>query len=213
MTHLEVLKQKVNDLRKRAWDRNGIEARLKSFVEEGIPKRSVDMAAISAGKTEILDRVQLRGEEYEYVTHNCAKGSALAVMETFGMGDMEMIKGLSPFPGIAMSGWICGGVTGSLLALGLYFGSTDATDYGATGRAMTAARTFMPRFEAVLGSTLCPEIHEAVIFGRYMDPRANDENFKAFNDAQGYERCALPAGVGARIAAEIIIESIEEKGK
>lgn len=212
MIDLAALKARVAELRERDWDRVGVEARLKSFSQKGIPEKKLDEATIISSKEEILDRVQLRGEEYEYVSRNCAKGSALAVLEEFGLGkDMEIIKGLSPFPGFGMTGWICGGVTGGLMALGLYFGSNDATDYMATGRAMTAAREFIPRFEQVLGSVLCPKIHEEVVFDRYMDPRANEENFEAFKEAQGYERCALPPGIGARIAAEIIIESMEKK--
>ena len=202
----------MEKLRKRDWDRAGIEARLKAFSEEGIPEKRLDEASIVASKEEILDRVQLRGEEYEYGSHNCAKGSALAVMEEFGLcKDMKFIKALSPFPGFGMTGWICGGVTGGLMALGLYFGSNDATDYNATGRTMTAAREFIPRFEQALGTILCPKIQEKVIFDRYMDPRASEENFEAFKENQGYERCALPPGIGARIAAEIIIESMEKK--
>jgi C_GCAxxG_C_C family probable redox protein len=210
MADLAELKIRVEKLRKRNWDRVGIEARLKAFSERGIPEKRLDEAAILASREEILDRVQLRGEEYEYVSHNCAKGSALAVMEEFGLGkDMEIIKALSPFPGFGMTGWICGGVTGGLIALGLYFGSNDATDYGATGRAMSAAREFIPRFEQAFDTILCPKIHEEVIFDRYMDPRASEASFEAFKEAQGYERCALPPGIGARIAAEIIIESMQ----
>ncbi len=210
MADIKALKDRVEALRHRNWDRTGIEKRLNAFIEEGIPEKRLDKGAILAKREEILDRVQLRGEEYEYATHNCAKGSALAIMDEFGLGkDMEIIKGLSPFPGFGMTGWICGGVTGGLMGLGLYFGSNDAMDYGATGRAMTAARKFIPRFKEVMGSILCPEIHEEVIFDRYMDPRASEDNFEAFKAAQGYERCALPPGVGARIAAQIIIESIE----
>jgi len=212
MVDVKRLKERVEVLRKRDWDRTGIEERLRAFSKNGIPEKVLDTAGILASRGEILDRVQLRGEEYEYVSHNCAKGSALAVMEEFGLAkDMAIIKGLSPFPGFGMTGWICGGVTGALMALGLYFGSDDATDYGATGETMTAARTFIPRFEAVFGTVLCPKIHEEVIFGRYMDPRASKENFEAFKEAQGYERCALPPGIGARIAAEIIIESMSQK--
>lgn len=212
MADLEALKARVEELRKLDWDRTGIEARLKAFSENGIPEKRMDTNAMIAAKEEILDRVQQRGEEYEYVSHNCAKGSALAVMEEFGLGkDMEIIKALSPFPGFGMTGWICGGVTGGLMALGLFFGSNDATDYGATGRAMTAARKFIPRFEQAFGTILCPKIHEEVIFDRYMDPRASEENFEAFKEAEGYERCALPPGIGARIAAEIIIESMKKK--
>lgn len=209
MADLEILKTSVRKLQKRDWDVEGINRKLKSFSEIGIPQKKLDEISIVASKEEILDRVQLRGEEYEYMSHNCAKGSALAVMEEFGLGkDMEIIKALSPFPGFGMTGWICGGVTGGLMALGLYFGSTDAIDYDATGRAMTAARKFVPRFEQVFGTILCPKIQEEVIFDRYMDPRAGEENFEAFKKAQGYERCALPPGIGARIAAEIIIESM-----
>jgi len=209
MTKSQTLKARVEALAQRQWDRAGIKARLEALSEHGIPRKHLDPEAIIAEKKEILTRVQLRGEEYEYLSHNCAKGSALAVMEEFGLGrDMEIIKALSPFPGFDMSGWICGGVTGGLIALGLYFGSNDATDYEATGRSMTAARKFIPRFEQELGTILCPKLHEDLIFGSYMDPRGSLEKFEAFKEAKGYERCALPPGIGARIAAEIIIESM-----
>jgi len=131
-------------------------------------------------------------------------------MEEFGLGNMEIIKGLSPFPGFGVTGWMCGAVSGGLIALGLYFGSDDMLNYERTGATITAARKFMPRFEEQLGSVLCPKIQEDVIFGRYMDPRASDENFEAFKREKGYEKCSLPAGIGARLAAQIIIESIEE---
>ena len=209
MADHETLKKRIQELTEREWDRPGIEARIKSFCDKGIPGKELDPSEIIARKEEILDRVQLRGEEYEYVTHNCAKGSALAVVEEFGLvSHMDMIKALSPFPGFGMTGWICGGVTGGLVALGLYFGSNDPMDYPATGRGMTAARKFIPRFEGELRTILCPKLHEDFIFGRYMDPRASQENFEAFEEAKGFERCALPPGVGARIAAQIIIESM-----
>jgi len=131
-------------------------------------------------------------------------------MEEFGLGSVEMIKGLSPFPGFGATGSVCGAVSGALFALGLYFGSDDLTDYAATGAAMTAARAFIPRFEAVLGSTLCPRIQEDVVFGRYMDARASGENMAAFQRELGYAKCALPAGIAARLAAQIIIESAEK---
>jgi C_GCAxxG_C_C family probable redox protein len=131
-------------------------------------------------------------------------------MEEFGLGNMEIIKALSPFPGFGVTGRICGGVSGGLIALGLYFGSDDMLNYEATGATMAAARTFLPRFEGELGSLLCAEIQENLIFGRYMDPRGSDENMQAFINEKGYEKCSLPPGIGARLAAEIIIESIEE---
>ena len=132
-------------------------------------------------------------------------------MEEFGLGNMEIIKALSPFPGLGATGWICGAVSGGLIALGLYFGSDDTLNYEATGATITAARKFIPRFEEELGSILCPTIQETLVFGRYMDPRASEENFERFKREKGYEKCALLPGIGARIAAEIIIESVEEE--
>jgi hypothetical protein len=72
-----------------------------------------------------------------------------------------------------------------------------------------AARKFMPRFEAEVGAVVCPKIHEDVVFGRYMDPAAGPENMEAFAQAQGFEKCGILPGIGARIAAEIILESLE----
>lgn len=129
-------------------------------------------------------------------------------MEEFGLGSVEMLRGLSPFPGFGATGQICGAVSGGLFALGLFFGSDDLADHAATGAAMTAARDYLPRFEAALGSILCPQIQEEVIFGRYLDGRASRENMQAFVEALGYAKCALPAGIGARLAAEVILEAL-----
>jgi C_GCAxxG_C_C family probable redox protein len=132
-------------------------------------------------------------------------------MEEFGLGNVALIKALSPFPGFGATGRICGAVSGGLMVLGLYFGSEDMTDYESTGAAINAAREFLPRFEEALGSLQCAEIQEDAVFGRFMDPRASQENLEAFVQAGGYAKCALPAGVGARLAAEIIIESMERQ--
>jgi len=129
-------------------------------------------------------------------------------MEEFGLGSVEMLKGLSPFPGFGVTGSVCGAVSGGLFVLGLYFGSDNLEDYAATGAAINAARAFIPRFEAQLGSILCPRIQEDHIFGRYLDARASPENMATFQREWGYAKCALPAGIGSRLAAEIIIESM-----
>lgn len=209
MADYEALKAKVQELAERVWDMPAIEARYKKLAAEGIPKKKLDPKAIAANKQQILDRVQRRGEEYNFLARNCAKSTALAVMEEFGLGNMEIVKALSPFPGFGGTGWMCGGVTGALIALGLYFGSDDLQDYDAVAATIMAARKFMPRFEEEVGAVLCPKIHEDVVFGRYMDPAASPENMAAFAAAKGFEKCSLLPGIGARLAAEIIIESME----
>jgi len=209
MADYEALKAKVQELAERAWDMVAIEARYKKLATEGMPKKTLDRDEILANKQQILDRVQQRGEEYNFLARNCARSTALAVMEEFGLGNLEVIKALSPFPGFGGTGWMCGGVTGGLIALGLYFGSDDVQDYDAVGATIMAARKFMPRFEEKVGAVVCPKLHEDVVFGRYMDPAASPENMEAFAQAQGFEKCGLLPGIGARLAAEIIIESLQ----
>ena len=209
MADYAALKKKVDELAERVWDVPALETRVKKLAAEGIPKKKLDPKEMLANKEQILDRVQRRAEEYNFITKNCAKGTALAVMEEFGLGNMEIIKALSPFPGFGGTGWMCGGVTGSLIALGLYLGSDDMLDYEAVGATIMAARKFMPRFEEEVGSVVCPKIQEDVIFGRYMDPAASEENMEAFAKAKGFEKCGLLPGIGARLAAEIIVESLE----
>jgi C_GCAxxG_C_C family probable redox protein len=209
MADYTALKKKVDELADRAWDVPALEARVKRLATEGIPKRELDPKEMLANKDQILARVQRRAEEYNFILKNCARGTALALMEEFGLGNMEIIRALSPFPGFGGTGWMCGGVTGSLIALGLYFGSDDVLDYESVGGTIMAARKFMPRFEEEAGSVVCPKLQEDVIFGRYMDPAASEENMEAFAKAQGFEKCGLLPGIGARLAAEIIIEGLE----
>lgn len=72
----------------------------------------------------------------------------------------------------------------------------------------------MPDYQALkaklqeAGAVTCPKIQEDVVFGRHMDPGASPENMKAFEQANGFKKCGLLPGIGARIAAGIIIESL-----
>ncbi|OGP51121.1 MAG: hypothetical protein A2Y79_03250 [Deltaproteobacteria bacterium RBG_13_43_22] len=209
MPDLEALKDKIDELALRDWNLSAIKTRFNKLVDEGIPSKTLDPREVIKHKDEILDRVQLKGEEYCYLTRNCAKGSATALFEEFGLGNMEIIRGLNPFPGIAMSGGICGPVSGGLMALSLYFSGPDLTDYQDT-RTYLFARKYLRRFEDAFGSLLCSDI-QTLLLGKYYDPMAGGENFQAFNKARAREKCPLAPGLGARIAAEIIIESMEKE--
>ena len=208
MADYEALKARVQELAEREWDVPAIDARYKRMAEAGIPRKTLKRDEILANRHQILDRVQRRAEEYNLFARNCARSTALAVMEEFGLGNIQVVTALSPFPGFGGTGWMCGGVTGALIALGLYFGSDDLQDYEAVGATIMAARQFMPRFEEEAGSVLCPKLHEDVVFGRYMDPAASEENMAAFAEAKGFEKCGLFPGIGARLAAEIIMDSL-----
>jgi len=210
MADYQTLQTKLHELAGRKWDLPSIEARCRIIAAQGISRKELNRDQIIANKQQILDRVQLRGEEYNFFAGNCARSAALAVMEEFGLGNLEVIKALSPFPGFGGTGWMCGGVTGGLIALGLYGGSEDLRNQDAMRNTIMAAKRFMARFGEEAGAVTCRRIQQDVVFGRYMDPGASPENMKAFEQAKGYEKCSLFPGIGARIAAEIIIESIAQ---
>ena len=207
---LIALKKRVQELAKGPEDKEAIEASLKVLFQQGIPKKEIDPDEVINRKDEILERVQKRAEVYEQVSQSCAKSAALAVMEEFGYGDMSIVKALSAFPGIALTGETCGGITGAMTALSLYFGKDDLLDYNANARTYGKCRQLIQSFEQALGTTKCREIHENVIFGRYYNTADVKEGYPSFVRDKGFEKCGLPPGIGARIAARIIIEDMEK---
>lgn len=213
MTDYAALKKKVDELAERVWDEAGIKARINKMVREGIPRKKLEPEYMLAHRDEILDRVQLRGEEYNFIFKNCAQGTAMALLEEFGLGNMEIIKALSPFPGIGGTGDMCGGITGSLITFGLYFGSDDPLDLSAMNdpkrNPILISQKFMAFFEDAIGHIYCADIIETVILGRRLNPGESDAAMAAFASEKGFEKCGLPPGSGARLAAEFIIDSMK----
>jgi C_GCAxxG_C_C family probable redox protein len=209
MADYEALRARVQELAERDWDVPALEARVKKLTAEGIPQKTLNRDELLANKNQILDRVQRRAEEYNFILKNCAQGTALALMEEFGLGDMDIIKALTPFPGVGGTGEICGGITGSLIAFGLYFGSDDRLDFEVTNETIMTAQRFMASFEDETGHMYCADIIETVILGHRINPGESEEAMMTFASEKGFEKCGLPPGIGVRLAAEIIIDSMK----
>ena len=209
MADYAALKSRVQELAERAWDVPAIEARVKKLSKEGIPKKKLNPKELLANKQQIIDRVQRRAEEYNFILKNCAQGTALALMEEFGLGNMEIIKALTPFPGIGGTGEICGGITGSLIAFGLYFGSDNRLDYEAMNKTIMTAQKFMAFFEGELDHMYCADIIETVILGHKLNPGESEQSMMTFTTEKGFEKCGLPPAIGAGLAAEFIIDSMK----
>jgi C_GCAxxG_C_C family probable redox protein len=209
MPDYAALKEKVDELAARAWDIPALEARIRKLSAEGILKKILNQKEMLANKEQILNRVQLRAEEYNFITKNCAQGTALALMEEFGLGNMEIIKALTPFPGIGGTGEICGGITGSLITFGLYFGSDDRLDYETMNNTIMISQKFMALFEGKIGHMYCADIIETVILGHRLNPGESEAAMMTFAGEKGFEKCGLPPGVGVRLAAEFIIDSMK----
>jgi len=50
------------------------------------------------------------------------------------------------------------------------------------------------------------------VLGKRYDPFASLEELESFNKSGAHEKCPVAPGLGAKIAAQIIIESIEKNG-
>jgi hypothetical protein len=70
MDEREAVKARVQELAARDWNVAAIEARYRKLLQDGIAPRRLDRAAVIAARPLILDRVQCRAEEYEYLCHN-----------------------------------------------------------------------------------------------------------------------------------------------
>jgi C_GCAxxG_C_C family probable redox protein len=209
MADYEALRARVKELAERDWNVPALEARVKKLAAEGIPKKTLDPKEMLANKEQILDRVQRHAEEYNFILKNCAQGTALALMEEFGLGNMEIIKALTPFPGIGGTGEICGGITGTLIAFGLFFGSDDRLDYEAVNKTIATSQKFMAFFEGELGHIYCADIIETVILGRKLNPGESEAAMISFASEKGFEKCGLPPAIGARLAAGFMIDSMQ----
>jgi C_GCAxxG_C_C family probable redox protein len=209
MTDYPALKKKVDELAERVWDVEGISARVNKMIKEGIPRKKLDPAEMKANKAKILDHVQLLAEDYNFITKNCAQGTALALFEEFGLGSMEIIKALTPFPGVGGTGEICGGITGSLITFGLYFGTDNTLDVETTNKVISISQKFMAYFEDAVGHLYCSDIIETVILGKRLNPGESEQAMIAFTAEKGFEKCGLPPGLGVRLAAEFIIDSMK----
>jgi hypothetical protein len=215
MADYAALKKKVDELAERVWDIEGIKARVNKLVKEGIPRKKLDPKELKTKKSEILERVQRRAEEYNFIFKNCAQGTALALMEEFGLGSMEIIKALTVFPGIAGTGDMCGGITGTLIAFGLFYGPDDPLDLSFLEDPLTnpfiTSQKYMAFFEDAVGNIYCSDIIENVILGHKLNPGESEAAMVQFSHEKGFEKCGLPPGLGVRLAAEFMIDSLQPK--
>jgi|GEM_PF-6019250 len=58
--------KRIADLTERSWPVADIRARLQNLQQNGFGTEDSDWQAMQANREDVLDRVQLRAEEYEY---------------------------------------------------------------------------------------------------------------------------------------------------
>ncbi len=156
--------------------------------------------------------LSLLDQEVEMImsqSHHCAQTAFIALQEQFNLPDGEVIKALTPLPGLGEKGLTCGAVSGSLMALGLVFGRDRLDDWETYRASLVPAGELVDRFREIQGSTQCCDIVEKEFGKKYdlLDPVDHAEYVKA----GATEKCARVVKRAVRIAADIILR--EKYGK
>lgn len=70
MADVKALKKRVQELAEKVWDTETIKTWFNKLHREDIPRKTLLREEIIANKDQILDRVQRKGEECEYLSHS-----------------------------------------------------------------------------------------------------------------------------------------------
>ncbi len=142
-------------------------------------------------------------------SYHCAQTAFFVLQEQFNLADGEILKALTPLPGLGEKGLTCGAITGSLMALGLVFGRENLNDWETYRASLKPAGELIDRFKEIQGSTDCCDILETEFGERYdlLDP----EDHEAYVKAGATEKCSRVVQRAVRIAADIILR--EKYGK
>lgn len=155
-------------------------------------------------KRETVDITQLEMDAAQLLAESghCAQTSFSVLNDYFELDGANTLKALTPMPGIALRGEVCGAVTGALMALGIVFGRDQLNDLAGFQRSLPPARAFCRLFESQQGSIQCGDILEQE-FGRRFD-LAKRRDFVDYLRCGGADKCRTVVQSAVRIAAEQI---------
>jgi len=159
-------------------------------MKSGISQESIQTALVKKVKTTLKK------------SKNCAQTSFAVLQQEFDLGGDEILKALTPFPGIALRGETCGAVIGCLMAIGSVFGRDDLDDWKGYIASLPPSRRFCRRFEEQYGSTACADILQTK-FGKRYD-LANRVDALKYAAAGGEKVCGQIIARAVYIASEII---------
>ncbi len=171
-------------------------------------------------KQEMLDKAYKQGFEGERNVRGCAQCALAGVQDALNIRNDFVYKaasGLAGGAGECIDG-LCGGYSGGIMAMSLFFGRTREEEASTKGRedkyvSFRMAAALHDTFMEKSGTVICSAIHKK-IYGRAFNLR-DDEQKQQFRDAGAHERedgCCAVVGDGARWATELILKEIEEKG-
>jgi C_GCAxxG_C_C family probable redox protein len=154
----------------------------------------------------VMKLLDQKVDQYMQLSHHCAQSSFMALKEQFGLKGEQVVKALTPMPGIAERGETCGAVTGPLMAMGLIYGRDihQLDNWDSYQASLKPTGRFCDAFEREFGTTLCHKVQEGK-FGRCF--RLTDpEELQEFQNAGATEKCSEVVRKAVHLAAEIILD-------
>jgi C_GCAxxG_C_C family probable redox protein len=155
------------------------------------------------------DRLAQRVKETLSASGNCAQTAFAVLQDEFRLDGGEILKALTPFPGIALRGETCGAITGCLMALGLVYGRDELTDWKGYIASLPPTRRFCRRFVEQYGSTACVDILEEKL-GRTFDLADRAEALE-YATSGGLEACAEIVADAVQIAAGLMSKASSQR--
>ena len=143
-----------------------------------------------------------KAREILMTSGNCAQTSFVILQDEFDIQGDQILRALTPFPGIALRGETCGAVIGCLMVLGLEFGRDDLSDWRGYIGSLPSARRFCKRFEDQNGSTNCTTILQSKL-GRSYDLADKVEALE-YTSSGGPEACSEVVACAVQIASDLI---------
>lgn len=173
---------------------------------EPVLKKDTEAIVLSRtmSREQVHSMVKQRSAVVMEKSHNCAQSTFYALSEQFGLGGDDVLKALTPLPGMAERGETCGALTGALMAMGLIYGRDRLDDWEKYRASLVPTHKFCERFQQTMGSTLCCQIQENAFGKSYnlMDP----EDLKAFQRAGATSKCTRVVQQACVIAVDIILD-------
>lgn len=160
---------------------------------------------------QIIEKAGHLAYQYELKYFGCSQTTVAGLIEAFGIGGPDLLRASTCLAGgVARRGHICGALTGGLMMIGFLTGRDDLEMFPQYQRAMDYANIFYHKFQEEFGTVSCSEIQK-LKFGRTFDLQDPDEREKLHRRmAEIEDGCQSVTSAGARIAAEVIIEILEQ---
>lgn len=129
------------------------------------------------------------------------------MQEKLKVGTNDVFKAGSALAGgVARQGETCGALIGAIMTIGLLVGRAKLEDLDQYRKAMELGIRVYNLFKKEIGHTICWEIHK-IRYGKIYRLFIPEES-EAFQKIGGHSRKGCPevCGIGARIAADVILD-------